>query len=62
VDRSSGALSLRERLQEVAPEAAYQGLIELEEALESATADALEGRGGDTGRALEPVRSRLEMA
>jgi glutamate dehydrogenase len=62
VDRSSGALSLRERLQEVAPEAAYQGLIELEEALEAATADVLDGKAGDAGRALEPVRSRLEMA
>jgi glutamate dehydrogenase len=60
VDRSSGALSLRDRLQDVVPEAAYQGLIELEEALEAATADVLAGKGGDAGRALEPVRSRLE--
>jgi glutamate dehydrogenase len=62
VDRASGAHSLRERLQEVPPEAAYQGLLELEEALESATRDALEGRSADAGVVLEPVRSRLEMA
>ena len=48
VDRSSGALSLRERLQDVPPEAAYQGLLELEEALESATRDALEGKSRAT--------------
>ena len=62
VDRSSGALSLRARLQDVPPEAAYQGLIELEEALEAATRDVLEGKAGDAGRALEPVRSRLGTA
>jgi glutamate dehydrogenase len=62
VDRSSGAHSLRERLQEVPPEAAYKGLLELEEALESATRDALEGKSADAGAALEPVRSRLELA
>ncbi|PYQ45250.1 MAG: NAD-glutamate dehydrogenase [Acidobacteria bacterium] len=62
VDRSSGAHSLRERLQEVPPEAAYNGLLELEEALESATRDALEGKSADAGAALEPVRSRLELA
>jgi len=62
VDRSSGALSLRDRLQEAPPEAAYQGLIELEEALEAATRDALDGKTTDTGRVLEPVRSRLEIA
>ena len=56
----SGALSLRERLQEVPPEAAYQGLVELEEALESATRDVLEGRGQDAGAALEPMRTRLK--
>jgi glycerol dehydrogenase-like iron-containing ADH family enzyme len=62
VDRSSGAHSLRERLQAAPPEAAYKGLMELEEALESATRDALEGKSGNTGAALEPVRARLEPA
>jgi glycerol dehydrogenase-like iron-containing ADH family enzyme len=62
VDRSSGAHSLRERLKEVPPEAAHKALLELEDALESATRDALEGRSGDTGAALEPVRARLEPA
>jgi glutamate dehydrogenase len=62
VDRSSGAHSLRERLQDVSPEAAYQGLLELEEALESATRDVLEGKSRDAGAALEPVRARLELA
>jgi glutamate dehydrogenase len=62
VDRSSGAHALRARLQEAAPEAAYQGLIELEEALESATRDALEGKSADAGAALEPMRARLETA
>jgi glutamate dehydrogenase len=62
VDRSSGAHSLRERLQEAGPEAAYHGLVELEEALESATRDALEGKSADAGAALEPVRARLETA
>jgi glutamate dehydrogenase len=62
VDRSSGAHALRERLQEAGPEAAYHGLVELEEALESATRDALEGKSADAGAALEPVRARLETA
>jgi len=62
VERSSGAHALRERLQEATPEVGYQGLIELEEALESATRDALEGRTADAGAALQPVRSRLNPA
>jgi glutamate dehydrogenase len=61
VDRSSGAHALRERLQEAGPEAGYQGLIELEEALESATRDALEGKTADAGAALQ-LRSRLNLA
>jgi glutamate dehydrogenase len=59
VERSSGAHGLRRRLQEAAPEVGYQGLLELEEALESATRDALDGKMADAGAALEPVRSRL---
>jgi glutamate dehydrogenase len=62
VDRFSGALALRERLKDAPPETAHKGLLELEDALESATRDALEGRSGDTGAALEPVRARLEPA
>jgi glutamate dehydrogenase len=62
VDRSSGALALRERLKDAPPETAHKGLLELEDALESATRDALEGKTGDTGAALEPVRARLEPA
>jgi len=62
VDRSSGALALRERLKDAPPETAHKGLLELEDALESATRDALEGRSGDAGAALEPVRARLEPA
>ena len=62
VDRSSGAHSLRDRLQDVAPEAAYQGLLELEEALEVATRAALDGKSADAGAALEPVKARLELA
>jgi glutamate dehydrogenase len=62
VDRSSGAHSLRERLQGVPPEAAYQGLVELEEALEAATRDKLEGGGRDAGAALDPMKARLELA
>ena len=62
VDRSSGALALRERLTDAPPETAHKGLLELEDALESATRDALEGKARDTGAALEPVRARLEPA
>ena len=62
VDRSSGAHSLRERLKDAAAGSGVQGLLELEEALESATRDALEGKAGDAGAALEPVRARLEPA
>ena len=61
MDRSSGAHTLRERLQEAGPEAGYQGLIELEEALETATRDALEGKTADAGAALQ-LRSRLNLA
>jgi len=59
VDRPSGASSLRERLQDAPPDVAYKGLIELEEALEAATRDALDGKAGDAAAVLEPVRSRL---
>jgi glutamate dehydrogenase len=62
VDRSSGALALRERLKDAPPETAHKGLLELEDALESATRDTLEGKSGDAGAALEPVRARLEPA
>jgi len=62
VDRSSGALALRERLTDAPPETAHKGLLELEDALESATRDALEGKAGDGAAALEPVRARLEPA
>ncbi|HUG52177.1 MAG TPA: NAD-glutamate dehydrogenase domain-containing protein [Vicinamibacteria bacterium] len=62
VDRASGAGDLRERLQGMAPEAEYQGLIELEEALEAATRDALDGKARDAETTLRPVRSRLNLA
>jgi glutamate dehydrogenase len=62
VDRASSASGLRERLQEMEPEAEHHSLIELEEALESATRDALDGKAADAGAALQPVKSRLEPA
>ena len=54
--------ALRERLKDAPPETAHKGLLELEDALESATRDALEGKAGNTDAALEPVRARLEPA
>ena len=62
VERASEARALRKTLLEAGPEAAHQGLIELEQALEAATRDALDGKGADAGAVLEPVRSRLKRA
>jgi glutamate dehydrogenase len=62
-DRESGAGELRARIVEsgVAAQAQRDALLEIEEVLESLTRSALEGKPGDSKKALAGIQSRLKL-
>jgi glutamate dehydrogenase len=61
VDRAAGAEALRERLAALDPELDHRGALELEERLEAATRESLNGGRSDATSALEPLRERLKV-
>ena len=62
MDRESGARQLREKVLAASPPAdrEHAALLEIEEALEAATRDVLEGRGTDPARILDGARGALK--